>query len=283
MKKALCIFLALSLAACARFTEQRARLTGSDVVVAELGSHKLYRSELEGVTNLAESNEDSARMADTYITQWATDLLFYDKARAREDKAIENLVEDYRRSLYLHRYEERLLERKMPKQIVPDSVAAFYEANKDMFLLHEDILKGVLIIVPVEAPHPERLRKWLDDPEENIEHIEKYAYQYASGYQLFTRDWVSGNQVFIRMPFTEANLSQRLRTNSFIEVRDSAALYMLRVTEKHFVGEAMPLDYAEPQIRAAILQKRQVDYLRRYREALYNDALQNGMLKLSAK
>ena len=41
----------------------------------------------------------------------------------------------------------------------------------------------------------------------------------------------------------------------------------------------MPLDYAEPQIRAAILQKRQVDFIRSYRDALYEDAL-DGKLKI---
>ena len=273
MKKVLFICLVLSLAACARFQEQRNRLTGGDEVVAELGTHKLYHSELEGVTNLAVDNEDSARMADAYIRQWATDILFYEKAHAREDAELETLVEDYRRSLYVHRFEEKLLERKMPQYVSNANVRSFYEANTDMYLLREDILKGVLMIIPQDAPHPEKVRKWLQKPDENIEHIEKYAYHYATGYQLFTREWVSGNQILMRMPIMEANFSQKMKNNDYIELRDSAAVYMLQITDKHFVGEPMPLDYAEPQIRAAILQKRQVDFLRNYRDELYEDAL----------
>ena len=279
MKKILCIFLVLSLASCARFTEHRARLTGGDELVAELGQHKMYRSELEAFTATAVDNEDSARMADAYIRQWATDILFYEKAHAREDKQVEALVDDYRRSLYVHRYEEKLLERKMPKNVKKDSIRAFYEANPDLFLLREDILKGVLMIVPVGAPHTERVKKWLQKPDENIAHIEKYAYQYASGYPLFTREWVSGNQILMRMPITEANFAQKLKSNDYIEMSDSAAVYMLEITDKHFVGETMPLDYAEPQIRAAILQKRQVDFIRDYRDGLYEDAL-DGKLKI---
>ncbi|MBP5290407.1 MAG: hypothetical protein J6Y76_03210 [Paludibacteraceae bacterium] len=273
MKKLLYIPLVLSLSACTLFNEHRARFTGGDDVVAELGSHKLYRSELEAVTSMAVDNDDSVQMADAYIRQWATDLLFYEKANAREDAEVEALVEDYRRSLYLHRYEERLIERKMPKSVHKDSIRAFYEANQDLFLLREDILKGVLMIVPTDAPHPERVKKWLAEPEENIQHIEKYAYQYASGYQLFTKDWVSGNQILIRMPFDEPGFASKLRSNDYIEMRDSTSLYMLRITDKHFVGEPMPLEYADPQIRAVILQKRQVDFIRGYRDALYEDAV----------
>ena len=280
MKKLLYILLAFSLASCARFNEQRARLTGSDdEVVAELGPHTLYRSELDQVTSMAQDSADADRMTEAYIRQWATDLLYYEKAQAREDRDIEALVDDYRRSLYLHRYEEKLIERRMPKNVRRDSIQAFYDANKDLFILHEDILRGVLMIVPVTAPHPERVKKWLEDPEEHIMLIEKYAYQHATGYQLFLDNWVSGNQLLIRMPATEAGFSQKLRSNDYIEMRDSSAIYMLRLTDKHFVGEPMPLDYAEPQIRAAILQKRQVDFIRAYRDALYEDAL-DGKLKI---
>ena len=60
-------------------------------MVAELGTHKMFRSELEAVTNLAVDNEDSVRMADAYIRQWATDILFYDKAHAHEDPELEVL------------------------------------------------------------------------------------------------------------------------------------------------------------------------------------------------
>ena len=81
------------------------------------------------------------------------------------------------------------------------------------------------------------------------------------------------------MPSDEAGFSQKLRSNDYIEMRDSTSIYMLRLTDKHFVGETMPLDYAEPQIRAAILQKRQVDFIRSYRDALYEDAL-DGKLKI---
>ena len=257
---------------CARIHQRRVQLTGGDEVVAELGTHKMFRSELEAVTNLAADNEDSVRMADAYIRQWATDILFYDKAHAHEDPELEALVDDYRRSLYVHRYEERLLERKMPQYVSEANVLSFYEANKDLFRLHEDILKGVLIIIPQDAPHPDRVKKWLQAPDENIEHIEKYAYHYATGYQLFTNEWVSVNQIIIRMPIMEANFSQKLKNNDFIEMRDSVAIYMLQITDKHFVGEPMPLDYAEPQIRAAILQKRQVDFIRNYRDELYEDA-----------
>jgi len=276
MRTQLYIFLvlALSLTACSRFVIHR-----EDDVVAEVGTHKQHKSDLEAVTANAADSTEAAEWAEAYIKQWATDILFYEKARAGGDPAIEELVENYRRSLYLHRYEQELVDRKMPKQVPADSIKACYEANKSLFVLHEDLLKGILMIVPQSAPCPEKVKKWLLQPEHDLEQLEKYAYQYATGYQLFTDEWTSGNRIIMRMPFEQTSFSKQIRSNDYIELQDSAAIYMLLITDKRFVGDPMPLEYAEPQIKATILQRRQTYFLQRQREAIYEDAL-GGKLKI---
>ena len=44
-------------------------------------------------------------------------------------------------------------------------------------------------------------------------------------------------------------------------------------------GEAMPLDYARPLIEKIILNERQVGFIRRERERLYEKAVQDGKVK----
>lgn len=266
------LLLACSLSACDRFTERR-----DENVVAELGVHKLYKSNLEVVA--ATDSADVANLEEAYIRQWATDLLVCEKAQATVDPEIEAQVEAYRRSLYLHRYEQQLIQNRMSRVVTPEAVQSYYDANIAFYHLHEDILKGVLIVLPKGAPHPENVNKWLQNLEENIEQLEKYAYQYASGYQLFTDEWTSGNQVMMRMPSTDANFSQRMRTSDLIEMEDSVAMYKLFISDKRFVGDPMPIEYATPLIKAAILQKRQVDFLKAQRDELYEDAL-SGKLKI---
>ena len=268
------LLLTFSLSACDRFTERR-----DENVVAELGTEKLYRSNLEAVVAAAADSAEAANLEEAYIRQWATDILFYEKAHATNDPEIEALVETYRRSLYLHRYEQQLIQNRMPRVVTPEAIQSYYDENIAFFTLHEDILKGVLIVLPLGAPHPEKVDKWLLNLDENIEKVEKYAYKYATGYQLFTDEWTSGNQVMIRMPFEGDNLSQRMRASDFIEMKDSVAIYKLLITDKRFVGDPMPLEYATPLIKEAILQKRQVDFLRAQRDELYEDAL-DGKLKI---
>ena len=238
----------------------------------ELNGHLLYWETLDSLT-AGLAAEDSAKVASTYIRQWATDILEYDKAKDMDHNEIEALVEDYRRSLYVHAYETRLVEHRMPTQVADTLVEQIYQAHTGQFILKEGILKGLLLVVPQNAPHLKRLRQWLTNPDENIEDIEKYAYRYATGYELFTDQWRTAQQVLLHIPFEKDELNSLLKQKTQIEVTDSTSLYILRITEKHIAGEPMPIDYARPEIEKKVLSLRQVDFLKEERKRLYDDAV----------
>ena len=245
-------------------------------VVAEVAGQQLTETELSQITRKAATPEDSARYAEEYIHLWAEELLVYNQAEraavSTERDAIERLVADYRRSLYVHAYEEKLVKQRMSKTVRDAEVAAYYEANKDQFVLNESLLKGILLIVPNGTPKMDKLKKQLAQPnEENIEHIEKYAYQYATGYELFTNQWMRATQIVLRLPLETDNLVQQLKKTNLIEVQDSVSTYLLQVTDKCLPGEVMPQDYARGEIEEILLGQRQVEFLRQERERLYEE------------
>ena len=57
-----------------------------DEVVAEVGRHYLYRSEVASLIPDGTSEEDSLRLALQYVNSWATDLIFLDVAEAQLTK-----------------------------------------------------------------------------------------------------------------------------------------------------------------------------------------------------
>ena len=64
-----------------------------------------------------------------------------------------------------------------------------------------------------------------------------------------------------------------------IEKSDSVKTYLLQVTDKHLRGEQMPIEYARPEIEKIVLSTRQVEFLQKERERLYNEAIQKGTIK----
>ena len=242
----------------------------------EVNGQYLYRATLDSLT-LGLEPEDSMRVAQQYVSQWAKDILMYENASSRTNEGVERLVEDYRRTLYVQAYEQYLVQRRMPKAVADSTIVQIYNQMPERFQLDESIMHGILVVIPVNAPNADKLRNWLAKQE--LDAIEKYAYQNASGYELFLDKWLTTTDLLAQIPVERAELETKLKTQNQIVVTDSLKTYMLQVTQKYLRGEQMPLEYARPQIEQIVLNTRQVDFLNKERERLYNEAIQNKKIK----
>ena len=268
------IYLALaSFLLCGCQAMEKKQQSGAAV---EVNGHYLYRSTLDSLT-LGLNSEDSMRVTQQYISQWAKDILLYDNAKAQANSEIERMVEDYRRALYVHAYEEYLVERHMSKTVLDTTVAQIYAQMADRFILDESIIHGILVVVPNDAPNIAKLRGWMSKKE--MDNIEKYAYQNASGYELFDDKWLTTTDLLNHMPIERGDIENKLKSKDQVEMSDSLYTYILQVTDKYLRGSAMPIEYARPQIEKMVLHERQVDFLQKEREKLYNEAIQEQKIK----
>ena len=247
--------------------------------VVEVNGQFLEYAELNEVT-AGLSGADSAAVADAFIQQWATEILLYDKARSRvKDEELETLVEDYRRSLYVHTYEQHLLQR-MPKNVPQELVDSFYRSHLNRYVLKEGLVKGILVVVPNGAPDLNKLKKMMEQPTpDNIELIEKYVYRYANGYELFLDEWTGTNQLLMWMPLGKNDLSKLPKTQQQIVRADSVSTYVLQVTDLKQVGEPMPIEYARAEIEPILLRERTQAFLREEREKIFIDAVRFKKLR----
>lgn len=251
--------------------------------VVQLGNHYLYQSDLDAITHYATSPEDSARYAEQFIRQWATDILQYQEGKNHSTPSIEALVEDYRRSLYVAEYERHIVDRRMPKTVTDAEADTFYVHHPERFVLQENILQGALLVIPQDAPSQDELKKRLADlsNEENLEYIEKYAYRHAGGYELFVQQWRTGNQIVMRMPTNK--WQKNLAPGKLFTEQDSTSVYLLQVTDCRLTGEPMPVGYARPTINKMILAERRVNFLQQQRQELYDDAVRYGKIQFKSE
>lgn len=267
--------LALALSACSIMDERQ-----NAEVAAEVNGQRLTFTQLDQVT-ASVPREDSARAADAYIRQWAEQVLLYDKAKDRADAGLEALVEDYRRSLYVHAYEQKMLSRNCPKEWPDSLIESVYEKNKSRLRLRENILKGVLVVVPERAPKQEYLKKWLSQPlnDKTMDKIDKYALQYATGYEFFADEWRSANQILLRLPVETDVLTEKMHSQKQIVVTDSTSVYILQIKDKRMAGDIMPKDYARGEIEQLLISQWQVKYLKQERQHIYDDAVRFNKIK----
>lgn len=268
----LIVLTAMTMSGCDYIAKRFAHKHQSGTIVEAYG-HYLYESDLVPVLS-GLSGEDSIRRREQYVHDWLMDIVLYETAKDRADESIEAMVEDYRRSLYIHEYEQRLIAKRMQTMLTDSMVEQFYTEHSDRFILKESIVRGVLLIVPNDAPDINKVKKELQQMDEtNMEAIEKYAYRYAGGYELFLDRWITANQLLTHMPFEKNTLNKELRYKQQIVLSDSLSTYILQVTDKYLQGEVMPLDYARRDIEPILINQLKKEFLRKESDKLYQDAI----------
>ena len=65
------------------------------------------------------SKADSASFTENYIRKWVEDVLLYEKAESNVSDAgrVETLVQNYRKSLIMHDYQQHLVEQMLTSEL----------------------------------------------------------------------------------------------------------------------------------------------------------------------
>ena len=187
------------------------------------------------------------------------------------------MVDAYRNSLIRYRYQEQLIKERLSAQISEEEMRQFYESHATDFILDHNLIKGLFLKIPVDAPNLSDVKKWYrSSSEAEIEKIEKYSVQNAAIYEYFYDKWISFGDVMATIPLKITDEDNFLRTHSFIETSDSSFCYLLNIKEYILKGDVAPFDYAHTQVLDMLVNQHKIQFLRDFEEELYNDAIRGG-------
>ena len=244
--------------------------------LVEVSGEFLYKEDLQAALPLNISKDDSVLFAEHYIRNWIEDALLFDKAEGNipDNDKISKLVENYRRALIMHTYQEELVNQKLANDISEEEINAYYEKNKELFRLDNPLVKGLFIKVPLSSPDLGNVRVWYrKNNQDVIEKLEKYSLRNAVSYDYFYDRWTSVPDVAAKIPLkvldTDANY---LDKNRNVEVKDTAFCYFLHIED--FLGEdkQKPLDFARDEIKEILINLKRVEFINKVKEDLYQRA-----------
>jgi hypothetical protein len=238
----------------------------------------LYPEEIQQVIPPNANDTDSTEIANSYIRKWVTDVLMYENAKRNvTNKAeIDELVESYRKSLTIHQYQQKMIEQRLPKEPSEEDLKIFYTEYSDQLKLKENIVKGLLLIVPQNAPKIANVRGWVQSANsKSLENIEKYSIQNAISYDYFGDKWLEFSEILKKMPIKIEDASNFVSSNKFVEASDSAHHYFLRIESYRTTGQVEPYEMARKRITVILLNKQKADFISKFENELYNDAVNN--------
>lgn len=250
-----------------------------DDVVVKTNHRTLYIDELKTMIPPRLDSVDSVEIAHKYINKWITQELIAEKAIfnvGTSDQEISQLVIEYRNSLIVKKYKEQLLEKKAEIEPNADEITAFYESNKGNYLLKKDIIEGIALKVPLDAPKLKELRKWLKSSSiEDLAEVESYSYQHATLYDDFTDKWISFTKVESLFPEKFKSHSKAIHSTDFLEQQDTSYTYLLKITSFKLKNDTAPQSYVEQNITTILRHKKKLDFFNKFEKDIYNEGIKN--------
>lgn len=256
---------------------------GGRVPIAEVDGTMLFVDELRRVLpQHTMPATDSARIADEYVRNWVEEQLLYKQAErnVKGNDEIETMVSDYRRSLILNSYQQQLVEEKVSGGIREEELREFYDSHKELFVLKEPAIRGLLIKAPKSAPGLEELKKWYKrNDDATLEKIEKYSFRNAIIYEYFYDHWVPLSDLDSKIKMNLSDLEHNLQSIKDFQTEDDDYCYLLHVEEFVLEGKQKPYELARPEVHDIMSSQRQVSYMQQVKNDLYERNMEMGKIK----
>jgi hypothetical protein len=268
MRQYFIVLLMLLVAGCRFF----ARDSGEEVV-AKVGKKEFTRAEIAAMIPKGVPQNDSAARAMDIIQFWVRQELMLAMAEENlnaEEKDVERELEEYRKSLIIHHYQQQLISQKMDTVITGNDIKQFYELHPENFILEQSIVKAVFVEVPRRVAKPEQIKRWMISRDDKAKgDLESYSFQYATKYDYFNNEWVEFARLKARIPDFYQDAEDFLRRQLYYETSDGDNYYFLFVNDFRLVGEKAPYDFVKDRIESLILNNRKMEFIQQLEKDIY--------------
>lgn len=268
------VLLPVILLACGSCKEKHDHRGKTPLV--EVDGNFLYKEDLMSVLPEGLSKDDSTLFAEHYIRSWAEEILMYEKAEDNipDNVDVEKLVENYRKALIMHTYQQELINQKLTNEIPEQEMTEYYERNKELFKLESPLIKGLFIKVPLTAPQLNNVRRWYKtEKQDAIENLEKYSLQNAVKYEYFYDKWVHVTDILDMIPLKVDAPEEYVNKHRQVELKDTAFHYFLNVSDYRGAGEEKPYEFARPEVKDLLVNRRRVSFMEQVKSDLYRQAV----------
>lgn len=281
MRKIAPLFLMIFFLTSCEYLEVQEKKDTSSEIVAIVNTEKLFKEDLKAILPSNIAKEDSSVLVKGYINDWAIKQLLLKKAEAnssqKDVEQISSLVRDYKESLLINSYKERLIKQQLDTIVNDLEIESFYEKNKENFKLNEELLKIKYLHFDNNIINKKEFTTLFKSEDiDDLEALEKQQLSFKY-YQFNDSIWTRLDKVLLKLPFSKDNL---LKKTQFVQKQDSLGLYLVAIKDVLVRNDIAPLSYIEPTIKQMILHKRKIQLIRDIEKILVKDATRNNNFKV---
>ena len=272
------LFISFGIASC------NSKKTSDNPPVAKVNDSYLYLNRIKSIIPPNSSKEDSLQLSDNYIRQWITKQLLVSHAELNLDSKDQNfkeMVEDYRSSLIIHKYQEYLVKQKIDTLVSITEITNYYKKYPGNFILNRNIIKAVYIKVHKPVPDASKLRKLYKlKNSKDWNKLEDYCFQNATKFDNFNQKWIYSQELFNKTPIKISNGNAYLRTHKCFEISDSLYHYFINIQNYKLKNAIAPLSFVRNNIKKIIITKRRIQFIKNMEDNIYDEAESKNEFKI---
>ena len=257
-------------------------LKNNDGYVARVGDEFLSVEEIQELIPKNLNKQDSIRIVNNIIEEWATSKLLIQNAIINlteiEKSQIDNKSEKYRENLIISEYRNKISNNNPDTSASKDEIELFFSENSKNFKLFEEIIKGRYVKLNKKTFNINEIkRRFRRFNQSDKSFFDSISIQLLN-YYLNDSIWINKKLFFNKIPSLEYDQSLRISKNNLFYVQeDSLALYLIKINNYKKADDYAPLEYIYNRIKEVIVSKKRIDYLNKIDKELIGDAITKNL------
>lgn len=259
-----------------------------DNLVARVGTHYLYTSDLEGLLPPNITPSDSILLVQNIINTWAKKQLLYDQSLLNLDQptlqSLEQLVDNYRLDLFAQTYKESLVNETATVSISTEVLEEYYNNNQSIFKLDEPAVKARYIVMPKEIIDRDLIQqKFLQNTPEDKAFLDSLRFQFVT-FKNDAPQWLTQREFHKIFPvIPNKQLKNYLKKSQFFVLEDAIQVYLLWISDFRLFNENAPFPIVKNTIQKIVFNQNKLNYIKQFDQDILKDAIQTKKFEIYPK
>ena len=253
--------------------------------IAKVGDKILTFEELlEKIPNNIE-RLDSTLVVNEIINNWALNELLIKNAEINltdlEKNRIKKNSNEYYNNLLVNSYKNKIASVNSDTLVDQNDVAEYYDTNFSNFVLYEDIVKARYVRLNKNNFNINEIkRRFRRFNRDDIIFFDSISLQLLN-YSLNDSIWINKDLFFKKINvLDDEEIDRIVKKTLYIAKEDSLDVYLVKINGFMGINDKAPLNYIYKRIEELIINKKKVDFIKKFDTEIIENAKQENIFKV---
>lgn len=230
------------------------------------------------------TGEDSAAYAKAYVGKWIASQLKLHEAEETfksSNAEIERMVEEYRKSLLVHKIEQSYLDSEIRSAPDEDAIAEYYRSHGSDFKFESPYVKGDILYLSDSYPRKEKIAKMMGySSEESRRDFEALCGKRNLKLQMYD-NWIPFEEFLSSLPVDRKSKHEDMLSDRGLKkIHNNNTLIFYRIRDVRRAGDVMPLELVRDNIIRIMVNREQSEIIRQHEQSALQSAMDEGDVRV---